>query len=385
MQFLKEELTRPKGYVTKAGKPSPAQRAVALTQQGQPVYSTNRTGRSSIQSKGLIYYDDEVQRQRRLLAETVLAQFILDKPRYVKRTVDRVSDGIRDYWTVKSRTLSDEVVEGIVRGSTRRFYNTTSFGRLGQTLTGTQWNAKVNEWIRIMKETPMDLPKVMQLHDYFYKVFGFLEVSGDMRNPHAVSEAVIPSPTFVGMRSRFLKTYSEVRPTWYDDRVRRGRANAAAAPTTSSWPGLLSSSFTIPLGDPMDRCGIDLMALTSTQARYRGYDMFIPAADDLEDSFKRTLGDFNLPFSASASGTTSTLAIAAATFADLQAEAKKEYVLACVAYLVGGGMHTCHEVFWTGRLWQVPYMEGKYAPTLPKTFTSSRDYEKWTAEFWDVI
>lgn len=141
MQFLREELTRPKGYVTQAGKPSPAQRAVALPQQGQPVYSTNRTGRSSIQSKGLIY----------------------------------------------------------------------------------------------------------------------------------------------------------------------------------------------------------------------------------------------------ASGTTSTLAIAATTFADLQTEAKREYVLACVAYLVGGGMHTCHEVFWTGRLWQVPYMEGQYAPTLPKTFTSSRDYEKWTAEFWDVI
>ncbi|HEY7422927.1 MAG TPA: hypothetical protein VH682_01580 [Gemmataceae bacterium] len=59
--------------------------------------------------------------------------------------------------------------------------------------------------------------------------------------------------------------------------------------------------------------------------------------------------------------------------------------MACVIYLVAGGMHTCHEIFWTGKQVGINIPDGKYVPALPGSFVGSRDYEKWSEEFWDIV
>ncbi|MBV1883182.1 MAG: hypothetical protein KUG82_16200 [Pseudomonadales bacterium] len=97
----------------------------------------------------------------------------------------------------------------------------------------------------------------------------------------------------------------------------------------------------------------------------------------MKPEFCSILGDNNHIFAASASGTTSTLLSSAKIFNPSvlsDPEAKKQYLMSCLAYLVGGCMHTSHEVFYTGGVAGMNYTAGKYIDLLPKTFTSSRLY-----------
>jgi hypothetical protein len=138
----------------------------------------------------------------------------------------------------------------------------------------------------------------------------------------------------------------------------------------------------------MERCALDREEDVVVEEHMRGRDMFLANATVLNEGFKDSLTKGNIPFCASASGTTSTLFTAAMTFSNLichDQEAKKQYLLACVAYLVGGGMHTCHELFWTARLSGIPYKDGKYLEVLPIIFLKSEYCQKWTHEFWDII
>lgn len=89
-------------------------------------------------------------------------------------------------------------------------------------------------------------------------------------------------------------------------------------------------------------------------------------------------------FGAGPSGTTGTLLKSAKTFTTVEGEDLKRYVFACVAYLVGGGMHTYHEVFTTASLVGLPYDEGKYRRSLPTAFRSTPEYDSWYVEFFDL-
>jgi hypothetical protein len=64
---------------------------------------------------------------------------------------------------------------------------------------------------------------------------------------------------------------------------------------------------------------------------------------------------------------------------------KKKYLLACVAYLVGGGMHSCDEVFFTGGKAGMKYTPGKYLDMLPSSFLQSEVGQKWKDEFWEIV
>jgi len=100
-----------------------------------------------------------------------------------------------------------------------------------------------------------------------------------------------------------------------------------------------------------------------------------------------SLQTYNLPFSASRPETTSTLFLAAEAFANVDSmpvEDKKRYLFACAAYLVAGGMHTFHEIYWTGRLiLGNRYPRREVPPGTAKSFLQSLDFEKWSAEFWE--
>ena len=88
----------------------------------------------------------------------------------------------------------------------------------------------------------------------------------------------------------------------------------------------------------------------------------------------------NLIFGAGPSGSTGTLLQAGKLFGNLDGELLQQYVLAIVAYLVGGGMHSYHEVMVIARMAGCPYKDGAYVPSLPGNFLRSADYEEWQAD-----
>jgi len=379
--FFEEDLQNPRGYVAKPGRPGATHRAMALTGEGVCVYGKGQpVSAATCRKLGWMVYDDEVERQRRLLCDTALGQLMIDNPGFAQPAVDEVSRGIAAYWQALAPSVtSPSGFKDLVDKNQKYVYGPTSFGRL----TGSMPNATelarfksvIDGWVQLLQVTPAYLPKVMSLQDMFLRIYK--EKGPADGAPKAES----------GHYRDMEANSKQLRRGWYDDTTLRGREASPRAARVSEWPGLLSADFTVPIGDSLDRCGIDLDKM-HVESRKRGVDMFVIKATTLEPAFKKVLAEHNLPFSASASGTTSTLLTSAKTFgggALNASEALRQYLMGCVAYLVGGGMHTCHEVFVTGELAGLPYRTGKYNEMLPETFKRSGLYAKWSNEFWELV
>ena len=377
-EYLEQDLMNERGYVVRPGRPKASQAAVALLADGRCVFGDPKTARATYAkaSSRLMHYDDEVERQRRLTCDTALGQLMLDNPKFAKPAVDGVSAGINLYWRQLSGALSRQPASGvspfqkIVAVDGKYVSNPTSFGRLPQARAaasaGDQFKATVDIWLTTLLGS--DLPQILTLHDTFLKIY----CSND--------EPEGTTPSAVAARFGF-------RQEWYD-KTERGRVNRPKGTFgMSKLPGLITEDFTIPYGDSLQRAGIDPSRMR-VESRQRGTDMFAIQASVMRPAFREMLGMHNLVFAASASGTTSTLLASARTFRpglQKDAEGLKQYLMACVAYLVGGGMHTCHEVFYTGGLAGLRYTTGKYLDMLPSTFTTSRLFERWSTEYWDIV
>src|SRR5262249_43919644 len=151
----------------------------------------------------------------------------------------------------------------------------------------------------------------------------------------------------------------------------------------SSEPGLIGPTVTIAWRDILRRCGVNLDTMRQ-EARYRAVDRNVRDFKKMRLEYGRILDSNNLLFVASASGTTSTLFTSAYIFEPSligNLGLKKKYLLACVGYLVGGGMHSCDEVFFTGGKAGMTYTPGKYLDMLPPSFLKSEVGQKWKDEF----
>ncbi|HZS57388.1 MAG TPA: hypothetical protein VFA65_23515 [Bryobacteraceae bacterium] len=371
-EYLLQDFMNERGYVARQGRPKATEAAVALTADGRVVFGDPKTARATYAktTSKLMYYDDEVERQRRLVCDSALGQLMLDNPKFAQPAVDLVSRGIEKYWqTLSSRLSGPEAFKKIVEVDGKYVSNPTSFGRLpvvqpSQTEVN-QFKAKVDMWLSSLKGN--DLPKIMTLHDTFLKIY-------------CSNETGAGKPMEMATKFGF-------REDWYEGSL-RGRENRPnTSYTQSAMPGLIGSDFTIPFGPSLDRSGIDFNNMR-LESRNRGTDMFMIAARAMRPEFRKVLGESNLVFAASASGTTSTLLTSAKVFEPSivnNPDSTKQYLMGCVAYLVGGGMHTCHEVFYTGGIAGLTYTTGKYIDMLPRTFTASRLYEHWAEEFWDIV
>ncbi len=382
-EYLHEEISRLDGYVKKAGKPRAGLVPLALTKDCEVVWGLQRIPLGTLQGKQMTDYDDEVERQRRLLCDSVLGTLAFVHPRFVEMAVKRVGRAIKTYWTNLKSTSGVEVLKNIVTQSSTRLYGPTSYGRrdektdiakIDKSITAEieVAKARIDMWFIELDKTPLNVPKLMSLYDFFYC---------------KVLPTVGPTPTEKSRIDLKAKTW---RPDWYEQTGPRGRVDAAGkkdVKTTNS-PGLLSDTFTIPKpGAAFARCGVEKGQM-KLQPRNRGWEMFTVNAKTMNDEFKTHLATHNLPFSASASGTTSTLFLAAEAFASISTfpvVEQKQYLLACVVYLVSGGMHTCDEVFWTGKNIGLLTHPHQYLEGLPSNFTSSIDGEKWQTEFWDIV
>jgi hypothetical protein len=319
--------------------------------------------------------------------------------------------------------LQNEAVPFMVDASKKYLFGKKSFGRLEHPPI---WVHDIEVWMQALESTPRDVPKIMNIHDHFLRIFKSLGPSDlhearwirpmpeDMRN--ALNKIVLPiNPTraeqtqiadAITRRGNTLKKImpeawgwqrsvmwqrmerlgGEVRPNSLFAPEFRGRKDNGEPDATHA-PGILVEGTNIPnfnIDATLSRLNLALVTLRSTEARARGVDRYTPDLDSMSPVFKESMQNSNTGFGAGPSGTTGTLLQSAKTFTELEGEELKIYIFACVAYLVGGGMHTCHEVFTTGRLLGLPYTDGAYSDTLPSAFKSKQEYVNWADEFHDI-
>jgi hypothetical protein len=239
----------------------------------------------------------------------------------------------------------------------------------------------------------------------------------------AVLDAGQPIPTIMGLHDqvaiKMLATGEAEKPTYdsWASRFRaeqagelfnpaaRGRANAPTPPTPSTQAGIASIA--------------DGGGLPGVQLRKRGVDSYqrtsFPTALTKPPTTARAglsgveyyqeLDNRNELFGAGPSGTTGTLLASAMTFGKLDNEGARQYLLAIIAYLVGGGMHSLHESMTVvkflpddlrmeynpGSLLRHEVVDGKLMaktddfPALPRTFLSSQEFAAWRFDYYDIV
>ena len=442
---------------------------IALTANGQVVYSTfePRDLVSKLAKFNLVRYTPEIQKDRRALAETVLGYYAITLSDHAKEAVDKVSLGIRAYWNDRRKQLLSVKSQGpefVAVQSDKYLAGPTSFGRLNMSAAKT-WAEKVDVWMTALDRTPRDLPKIMNIHDNFYRILRILgpadldvaeirwvrPMSAEMKQgiadivantkisvmtnytvPQMQKDSNVSKDQIQAFQKRTMEDAEEirkiradqakdesrrtdllrkqigkswdwmrspvyarghataemVRPKSLFDESFRGRKAKDSKPSATRTPGLLSDDSKVKPALAVERLGLTLDGMKTPEDRVRGMDLFIPEVATMSPEFAESLRQFNLNFGAGPSGTTGTLFAAARAFGDITGDELKKYLLGCVAYLVGGGMHTCHEVFTTFNLLfaqgQGPYQNAKYDGCLPLKFRTTRQYTDWKAEFHDI-
>jgi hypothetical protein len=120
-------------------------------------------------------------------------------------------------------------------------------------------------------------------------------------------------------------------------------------------------------------------------ARVRGVDEWDEDTAN-PTPFTKEMHDRNFTYVAGASGTTGGLLLGALVLANLVTEEDiKQYVLACVGFLIGGGHHNYHEIMVIAAQAGCPYVTGEFLPSLPRTFLCSPEFEIWKQQYYDIV
>ena len=352
-------LVRPDGTLPRSGAESYV--PWAIRHDGQVVYAktgehTGWRGGGGKDGPALRPYDTMVSQQRRRLAESELGVRALDFPQLTREAVAHVSNAIGKYHDHLFVTRRVELQNAIYTQIGSYFYTNGrfGFGRISQANHTTMTPEAVRKGIMhaLFNGT---LDQKLSIHDAFGRKI-LPALGGDQLVPYNFWGPIL-------------------RQDWFDDVGRRGRVNVPGAQPTNDG-GIVT-------GGPG---GVG----TTHQPRNRGVDMFgrdhhrmrEPEADDYYDDLDRR----NLLFGAGISGTTGTLLQSAFAFGGrLAGEQLKQYVLAIIGYLVGGGMHSYHESLSVARKAGLPYTPGVYLPSLPMSFTQTPQCREWTSRYYDVV
>ena len=364
----------------------------------------------------LIPYTTETKLQRRRLAETVLGYRALNSSDIVAGVLDKVSTGIWAYWNKRIAQLQREAAPFMVDQSKKYLHGAKSFGRMPAPKP--VWTLNIEAWMSALSSKPRDIPKIMNIQDNFLRIFKSLgptdldnrwirPMSEDLRNQIMnVTPPSTPTKEMLDDKTKRDNTLKKIMPDAWDwkrspmwsnmealgMRVRpmslfdprfRGRSDCGE-PDATDKPGILVDGPDIGIEACLGRLNLTLDGIKSTERRARGVDRYTPDFNSMSPVFRQSLEQSTTGFGAGPSGTTGTLLQSANTFSSVEGDELARYTFACVAYLVGGGMHTCHEVFTTASLLGLPYDEGKYRRSLPTAFRSTREYDAWQVEFHDI-
>ncbi len=394
MPFLVRDDTVTAGYTSRTG-PLPRTKEEsyvpwALTHDRKVVYARTGQHRNKPTKSGLSPYDALASKQRRRLCQSALGSLALRNRLFWLEAVRQVSAGvkrflIRKWWGNREATLalfSTQVGKYL--------YGTSymSFGRISDVVpTGPDAARQMWDDCLGVLDASDPLPTVMGLHD---QVGIKMVATGD--------------PEY--------KTYKDWTSLFRADREgemfhpqSRGRGDAPTRPTPSTVPGITSTG--------------DNSGLPAVQLRKRGVDSYVrtsnPSVLDKSPSTARPglsgieyyqdLDNRNELFGAGPSGTTGTLLASALTFGKLDDEGRRQYLLAIIGYLIGGGMHSLHEsltvVKFLPENLRMEYNAGSLLryeqvgntlrakvddfPALPQTFTGSGEFANWRDEYYDVV
>jgi len=369
-----------------------ALRPWALTANGDVVYADWKQQGSGLQGvfdralggmqrrTALHVYDKAMSQQRRRLFETELARDAGNHPECYRDAVNLVSQNLIDYVEQHEHAGSKGYAEAgqVIK---QRCFNDTGSGRLGTADRG-QAIAPENAWQEALQtlRNRDDIPKVIGIQVALANVLTRKLKLDDTR------QAI-----YDGTAARVAPSQGHLY-AWFDpkdravDGQRRGRQSAGGAQVTST-PGI-SKPGVVTRGD-------------GAEERKRGIDEWkrVEGSD-----FVKGIDMRNLVFGAGRSGTTGELLKTYRTFGrNDDGESFKQYLLEIVVYLVGGGHHTCHEIFSVANLLigsngprggraagsistlaREAYVPGKYVKHLPESYLKTEHFGRLKEKYYDI-
>ena len=345
----------------------------AITLDSKVVYALTGEHHGFNARLGLRPYDAIVSQDRRRLAELALGLNALADAKFTGQAVRLVSEGIKAYLDrhVFDNGFKDGVFKNVGHYLYTKSIDKTSnvetigkgFGRIGEENPSTLQADGVLKGIYVTLENGR-LDQQLAIHD-------------------AIGRKVLADDNSV-LETHTVKLYRMwgefLREDWFDDTAKRGRSNVTPKPGATTVGGIVKNSQANQIGTvAIDRNrGVDMFSRDNNRTRH-------PPADAYYDEVDIR----NLLFGAGISGTTGTLMQAALAFAPAQirmgTELLKQYVLAIIGYLVGGGMHSYHETMAVAQKAQIPYVPGKYAESLPDSFRNSEQFKTWSADYYDIV
>lgn len=360
----------------------------ALAQDGRVVYAPSDQYRNA-PTRNLRAYTSLISQERRKLAQTALGSVALSNLAWTQPAVRAVSRGVKHYLT--RALFANPGIREVYQAKVGKYMygkSYMSFGRFSDTVpTGPK--AAESIWLQALDtlDEGRPLASVLSIHDGVGKMLA----PGD--GPKAAYDAR-------------LNQLRPALPGELFDPAARGRANNdkstySASTVAGIAPAAHADKF------------------PALQARNRGVDMYtrtvkygaqapIPATVSRPElsgvSYYRDLDARNELFGAGPSGTTGTLLAAGWAFGSLTDELQRQYILAIIGYLVGGGMHSLHESLSVVRLlgpayqynsgsmlgYSGPAGPGQRAnadslPALPASFLSSPQFAQWRDEYYDIV
>lgn len=114
-----------------------------------------------------------------------------------------------------------------------------------------------------------------------------------------------------------------------------------------------------------------------TQPHFRALDCFLPDSNSL---YVQQIQNTGIPFVAGPSGHSNCLLRLALMVGDFDRELMQQYALGIAGYLIGGGMHSYHEVMIMAARLGLPYDKNDYLVGLPKSVQCHADFEPLQAQ-----
>ncbi|EDQ2876753.1 hypothetical protein AAP54_10050 [Salmonella enterica subsp. enterica] len=309
--------------------------------------------------RGLIRYDSFVSQQRQRFCTSELGILALNSSS-VKPAVNIVSRGVKEY-LIKQMDITHGKIKDILYNDISHYFYTNGgmgYGRISQKSKN---SISVEEmWRSII----------------YHLEHGFIEQQLSIHDAIGRKLLISSSPE----KNRYDMWGHLVREKWFDDKEQRGRIESPLHRDKLVKPTTISGILFDPISgvSPVKQC------------RNRGVDMFIRDINRkrnfFADMYYDELDTHNLVFSAGISGTTGTLLQSAFTFGGFNdGELLKQYTLAIIAYLLGGGMHSYHEIMSIAKRVGVCYKQPGGFNWLPQTFVCTEDYKTWRDKYYDIV
>jgi hypothetical protein len=368
----------------------------ALTPDGRVVYAEWKQTGSGVQSifdlafsgfkqqTALRTYDKAASQTRRREFETKLAGDAGSHVECVKPALDSVTQGLQMYMMQYAHNVTGGVTGMIEKAGNvvkARCYSNTGSGRLGT--EGQRPGSGAEAWEGAFKTLQgSDIPKIIGIQTALANV-----LTRDVKLTGGQEQVYKDTANKVAPSQGYLYSWFDATQGTALDGERRGREKSGGAtPTTTA--GLTNP------GQVTDDGG---------EARKRGIDEW--QRNKTASPFLEGIDDRNLVFGAGRSGTTGELLKTYRTFGSTAVdETFKQYLLACVVYLVGGGHHTCHEIFSVANLLtpaggpkepsanlssisslvKGAYVPGKYVRHLPESYLTTEHFAALKEKYWDI-